>query len=218
MTKLERQAGETTCFNLNTHIPQWVFEQDGVHTDWERFKKLFLTEFTEETDYFTPLRNEVINDDRVIRAFFEFLRARKIKPTYHGKDIPVGAYQRALKDANRPESERFLEWLVGEETVDVKTLHLPSYATAERYKAFKGEEAQDRSTDSILKQLKLKEIPGVCTSEIARPQNLKWCTGEDREPGVVHFGARCALWATGIPPRAQTLMRRTTRDWPSRTA
>eukprot|EP01043_Picozoa_sp_COSAG02_P030344 COSAG02_NODE_1932_length_10324_cov_92.894963_7_plen_690_part_00 len=53
MTRLERQAEETTCFNLNTHIPQWVFQQDGVDTDWERFQKLFLTDYTEGRDYFT---------------------------------------------------------------------------------------------------------------------------------------------------------------------
>ena len=66
-------------------------------------------------DYFTPLRDDVLADDRVIRALYDFLKARKIKPSYHGKDIPVGAYALALKDSKRSDVEQFLEWLVEQE-------------------------------------------------------------------------------------------------------
>ena len=198
-------------FGIDTNFEDAIPDEHGE-------RRYFVVKCPDEKtghpdDYFTPLHDEVIADDRVIRAFYEFLLARKIKPTYHGKDIPVGAYQRALKDANRPESERFLEWLIEQENMDVKKLHLPNYAFSERYKAFKGEEAQDRSTDGIMKQLKLTDIPGVDSTERARPQNMSWCTGEDRGPGVVHFGARCSFCAEGIPQQEDNkVMRRTTLD------
>ena len=120
-------------------------------------------------------------DDRVIRAFYDFLLVRDIKPTYHGKDIPVGAYQRALKDSRRSDTEQFMEWLVENEDMGVKWLHLTNKAFADRYKVFKGEGAHDRSTDVIMKQLSLQGVVGV-VSERKRPQNLEWCINPSRLP------------------------------------
>ena len=175
-------------------------------------RRYFIIECNEEKighqdDYFTPLQNEVISDDRVIRAFFDFLKAREIKPMYHGKDIPVGQYQRKLKDSNRGEADRLLEWLTEEEDMGVKKLHLPNYAFAERYKAFKGEGAQDRSTDGIMKQLSLGGIDGVAL-ERARPQNLEWCPTT-----LVGGRPKCSFcMMEDVPSRANKVMRRTTID------
>ena len=56
MTTLERRAeasGDVVSFNLNTHIPKWVMEQEGVEEEWVRFEKLFLVDFTSGREYFT---------------------------------------------------------------------------------------------------------------------------------------------------------------------
>ena len=155
-----------------------------------------------DADYFIPLHKEVVADDCVIRALYEFLRARTIKPSYHGTDIPVGEYARALKDSKRSDVEQFLEWLVEQEDMDVKTLHLPSDAIATRYKAFKGE-GEDRSTDGIMKQLNLQSIQGV-KQHRARPQNLQWCGTH-----LDYRGApmKCTFCTTGIPNAENRVMR-----------
>jgi hypothetical protein len=132
-------------------------------------------------DYFTPLR-EVLADDRVIRALYDFLKARSIKPTYHGKDIPVGEYARALKDSKRSEAEQFLEWVVEQEPLGVKTLHLTAEAFATRYKAFKGE-GEDRCTDGIMKLLQLRSVEGV-EQYRTRPECLAWCPTTLNFPGA----------------------------------
>ncbi len=145
-------------------------------------------------DYFTPLREEVLADDRVIRALYDFLMARSIKPTYHGKDIPVGEYARALKDSKRSEAEQFLEWVIEQEHLDVKTLHLTAEAFATRYKKFKGE-GEERCTDGIMKQLKLLSIPGVVQSR-ARPERLAWCQTTLNYPGAPVKCSFCATFNT----------------------
>ena len=159
-------------------------------------RRYFIIKCNEEMidhidDYFIPLRDEVLADDRVIRAFYDFLKARTIKPTYHGKDIPVGEYARALKDSKRSEAEQFLEWVIEQENLDVKTLHLTAEGFASRYKTFKGE-GEDRCTDGIMKQLKLLGIPGVEQSR-KRPGCLTWC-----ETSLNYLGApvKCSFCAT----------------------
>ena len=45
LTKAERRAeraGETVSFHLNTMMPQWVLDQDGVQEDWALYEELFL--------------------------------------------------------------------------------------------------------------------------------------------------------------------------------
>ena len=153
-------------------------------------------------DYFTPLRDDVLADDRVIRALYDFLKARKIKPSYHGKDIPVGAYALALKDSKRSDVEQFLEWLVEQEDLGVKTLHLTAEAFATRYKVFKGE-GEDRCTDGIMKQLKLQSIPGV-DQHRARPQHLTWCSRNISYPGAP---MQCSFCAKGVPGPDNKVMR-----------
>ena len=65
----------------------------------------------EDDEYFATLK-DFINDDVCIRALYDFLMRRKIKPTYLGKDMPVGDFQRKLKDANRGPTDSFVQHLV----------------------------------------------------------------------------------------------------------
>ena len=160
-----------------------------------------------DADYFIPLREEVLADDRVIRALYEFLLARVIRPSYHGPDIPVGEYARALKDSKRSDVEQFLEWLVEQEDMSVKTLHLTAEAFATRYKTFKGE-GEDRSTDGIMKQLNLQSIQGV-QQQRARPQNLQWCGTHLSYPGAP---LQCSFCAIGIPNAENKVMRQYVLD------
>ena len=164
--------------------------------DEHRERRYFIIKCNEamighNEDYFTPLREEVLADDRVIRALYDFLKARSIKPTYHGKDIPVGEYARALKDSKRSEAEQFLEWVVEQEHLDVKTLHLTAEAFATRYKAFKGE-GEERCTDGIMKQLKLQSIPGVVQPR-GVPKRLAWCPTSLNYPDAP---VKCSFCAT----------------------
>jgi hypothetical protein len=166
-----------------------------------------------DPDYFAPLREEVLADDRVIRALYEFLCMRTIKSSYHGKDIPVGEYARALKNSKRSEAEEFLEWLVEKEDMAVQTLHLTAEAFATRYKAFKPDRCTDsigeeRSTDSIMKQLNLQSISGVAQHR-ARPQNLSWC------PTCLEYPAaplQCSFCTTGRPDSENKVMRQYVLD------
>jgi len=168
-----------------------------------------------DADYFLPLREEALADDRVVRALYEFLRARSIKPSYHGTDIPVGEYARALKDSKRSETEEFLEWLVEKEDMAVKTLHLTAEAFATRYKAFKPDRCTDsigeeRSTDSIMKQLTLQSIPGGVERRRARPQNLSWCATSLDYPTAPPQCSFCST--TGRPDSENKVMRQYVLD------
>jgi hypothetical protein len=68
-----------------------------------------------DADYWNEL-SAAIDDDRIVRAFYDFLLARPgVKPHYFGKDIPVGKYQKDLKDANRSEIDKFVQGLIERE-------------------------------------------------------------------------------------------------------
>ena len=57
-----------------------------------------------------------IADDKIVRAFYDFLLGRQgVKPHYFGKDIPVGKYQKDLKDANRSDIDKFVQSLIESE-------------------------------------------------------------------------------------------------------
>ena len=175
-------------FFIDTNSPDAIPDEHGE-------RRYFIIKCNEamighNEDHFDPLR-EVLADDRVIRAFFDFLKARTIKPTYHGKDIPVGEYALALKDSKRSEAEQFLEWVIEQEHLGVTTLHLTAEAFATRYKAFKGE-GEERCTDGIMKQLKLLSIPGVVQSRNS-PERLAWCPKTLDYPGTP---VKCSFCAT----------------------
>ena len=153
-----------------------------------------------DADYFIPLREEVLADDRVIRALYEFLLARVIRPSYHGPDIPVGEYARALKDSKRSDVEQFLEWLVEQEDMSVKTLHLTAEAFATRYKTFKGE-GEDRSTDGIMKQLNLQSISRRGNSSARARRICQWCANVSSATRAPRCSAPSAR--SGSPERGE---------------
>jgi hypothetical protein len=124
-------------------------------------------------EYFKPFQNEIIADDRIIRAFFEFLLTREIKSFYGGPDIPLGAYQVALRDVNEHESEAFLKWLADEESPDVRFLHLPAGdAVTKRYAQFKADD-EARVPGELLHRLRLME--GPVTYERNTCGSMSWC-------------------------------------------
>ena len=117
-------------------------------------------------EYFDKLAS-TIADDRVIRSLFDFLKARKIKQMYLGKDIPVGAYQKDLKDSRRSLAEQFLEWFVGDQPIEISGSPAPTTITlkvdelVEMYKKWQGEGEFEGSKASITRALQLTHISGV---------------------------------------------------------
>ena len=101
-------------------------------------------------------------DDRVIRALFEFLMARKIKPMYFGKDIPIGDYQMALKDSRRSVWEHFLQWLVEDQCLSKTVLELDANDLYKKFKSW-SEDGNEwvRNKTHLMRELKLQSIPGI---------------------------------------------------------
>ena len=140
-------------------------------------RRFFIVRCNEErvgyTGYFDGLRN-AINDDSVIRALFDFLMARDIKPMYLGSDIPIGPYQKELKNSHRTLTERFLEsWTrdqpfasrlaPGSIQVNSPTkVSLKSNELCDEFREWqKSGGESDRSNSSIVRELTLKQIPGI---------------------------------------------------------
>ena len=150
-------------FFLDTNFVDAIPDEHGE-------RRFFIVKCSEAMignhDYFDKLR-DAISDERVIHAFFDFLKTREIKKMYMGKDIPSGAYQQALKDSRRSIAEHFIEWLVQnqpltENGVPTGNLELSSDAIYELFKVWQqnGNEFE-RSKESILRELRLKSIDGV---------------------------------------------------------
>ena len=120
-----------------------------------------------EDEYFATLK-DFINDDACIRALYELLMRRKIKPMYLGKDIPVGDFQRKLKDANRGLTDSFVQHLV--QTTDL-CASFTKMSADELYKAYsawqEGGNEYERSKGTILKELGLNAFGGI-TSKLER--------------------------------------------------
>ena len=112
--KLQARIKNYSRFFLDTSFVDAVPDEHGE-------RRFFIIKCCEDKigdhKYFEALR-DAIADDAVIRALFDFLCARKIKKMYLGKDIPVGEYQKALKDSRRTPVEHFLECLVEDQPLD----------------------------------------------------------------------------------------------------
>eukprot|EP00966_Prymnesium_polylepis_P140452 3244371-Prymnesium_polylepis.1 len=122
-------------------------------------------------EYFDKLR-DAISDERVVRAFFDFLKTRAIKKMYLGKDIPLGAYQKALKDTRRPVAEQFLEWFVSNEALNRMQRELNADQLYDEFKKWQqGGNEFERSKASITRELQLQSIDGVTQ---IRPRELVW--------------------------------------------
>jgi len=128
-------------------------------------RRLFITDCSSQrigdAPYFQALVKS-IDDDRCIRAFYDFLMARPIKRMYIGKDIPIGEYQKQLKDARRSTVEHFLEWLVESQALSVLTLSLTNEELFNAFKRWREDGGEfDRSKNSVLRELQLSAIEGV---------------------------------------------------------
>ena len=128
-------------------------------------RRFFIVKCNEEkkgdAEYFVKLAAAIANE-RVIRALYDKLKLRKIKKMYIGNDIPIGRYQKALKDTRRQIQEKFLVWLLEDQDLNQHTLHLNADQIYEKYKEFqdKGNEFE-RSKESVITWLRLKETDGI---------------------------------------------------------
>ena len=101
-------------------------------------------------------------DDRVIRALYDFLKARTIKAMYFGKDIPVGEFQKDLKEHNRSETEHFAKWVVLEQDARHARVEFSDTHVASLYAQYKGGgEKAEQNKRGILRKLQLASIPGI---------------------------------------------------------
>ena len=127
-------------------------------------RRFFIVKVCEEmlnnTEYFEEL-DSIVNDDSVIRALFDFLKARPVKERYGKNDIPKGEFQSTLKDCNRSEVDHFVKWLVLEQDAELETVRLKDDTVATRYIDYKGGEEAQNNKRSILRKLELSGIDGV---------------------------------------------------------
>ena len=114
-----------------------------------------------DTEYFQKLGG-VIADDSVVRAFYDLLHAREIKKMYLGKDIPIGEYQKELKDARRSTTEQFLEYFVQDQALGLSEITLKIDDVCDKFKKWQeGGSEFERSKSSITRELALTSIPGI---------------------------------------------------------
>ena len=127
-------------------------------------RRLFIIKCSEErigdAEYFAKLI-DVIGDENAIRAFYEFLRDRKIKKMYLGKDIPVGEFQKKLKDHNRSDQEHFVKWFVAKQDAGAHQLRFLDDAITDAYAEFRGGGEAENNKRSILRHLELGSIDGI---------------------------------------------------------
>ena len=145
-------------FFLDTNYTNAIPDEHGE-------RRFFTVKCSEDkigdTGYFEKLR-AAIADDCVIHAFFQFLKARKIKPMYLGKDIPIGDYQKALKDANRSVAEHFLEWFVQEQPISKRSLIVAIDDVCDTFRGWQQTGGEfERSKTSITSELALRKYSGI---------------------------------------------------------
>ena len=158
-----------TRFFLDTNFVDSIPDEHGE-------RRFFIIKCNEEkigdAAYFEELR-AAIADDRVIRALFDFLNARKIKSMYLGKDIPVGEYQKELKDSRRSVADQFLEAFVQNQPIMIgmesgagveapTVITLPIDDVCQKFRVWQqaGNEFE-RSKSSITRELALSAIAGI---------------------------------------------------------
>ena len=156
-------------FFLDTNYVDAIPDEHGE-------RRFFIVKCSEEKigdrEYFAKMQ-EFIADDHVIRAFYDFLKERKIKSMYLGKDIPIGEYQKELKDARRSVTDQFLEWLVLDQPIQVGlesgvAVDAPTEITLEidevmkKFKDWQQTGSEfERSKSSITRELALTGIDGI---------------------------------------------------------
>ena len=158
-----------TRFFLDTNFVDSIPDEHGE-------RRFFIIKCNEEKigddAYFEALR-AAIADDRAIRALFDFLKTRKIKSMYLGKDIPVGKYQKELKDSRRSVADQFLEAFVQDQPIMVgmesgagveapTVITLPIDDVCQRFRVWQQAGSEfERSKSSITRELALSAIAGI---------------------------------------------------------
>eukprot|EP00966_Prymnesium_polylepis_P007566 173664-Prymnesium_polylepis.1 len=100
--------------------------------------------------------------------------ARNIKRMYLGKDIPIGEYQKELKDARRSVAQQFLEWFVQYQPIrtDLQNggggsaapteIELPIDDLCDKFRDWQKSGSEfERSKSSITRELALTQLPGI---------------------------------------------------------
>ena len=147
-----------TRFFLDTNYVDSIPDEHGE-------RRFFIVKCCEDkigdAEYFQGL-SDTIADDRVVRAFYDLLRAREIKKMYLGKDIPIGEYQKELKDARRSMTEQFLEYFVQDQALSLSEITLKIDDVCDKFKKWQeGGSEFERSKSSITRELALTSIPGI---------------------------------------------------------
>ena len=147
-----------TRFFLDTNYVDSIPDEHGE-------RRFFIAKCCEDkigdTEYFQKLGG-VIADDSVVRAFYDLLHARKIKSRYLGKDIPIGEYQKELKDSRRSTTELFIEHFVLDQDLNLREITLSVDEVCDKFKKWQEVGGEfERSKSSILKELALKRFPGI---------------------------------------------------------
>ena len=81
---------------------------------------------------------------------------------YLGKDIPIGEYQKELKDARRSVTEQFLEYFVQDQALSLSEITLKIDDVCDKFRKWQeGGSEFERSKSSITRELALTSIPGI---------------------------------------------------------
>ena len=145
-------------FFCDTNYPDAIPDEHGER---RFFVVLCATARVGDNAYFARLK-AIIEDDAVVRAFYDFLMRRTIKPMYLGKDIPVGDFQRRLKDANRSGTDSFVQHLVSDQDLKKTEVVMSAQQVYAAYCTWQeGGKEYERSKCGILKELSLNALGGI---------------------------------------------------------
>jgi hypothetical protein len=114
----------------------------------------------------------------VIRALYDFLSHRVVKPMYHEADIPIGEYQRDLRDSNRSTTEQFLAAFVEAQPADAVTATLTIDQVVELVQKHRRDMGEPEcSKASISREITLTSIQGVTRRRVRK--HIAAGTGDD---------------------------------------
>eukprot|EP00966_Prymnesium_polylepis_P151854 3508308-Prymnesium_polylepis.1 len=156
------------CKAINiANFTRFFFDTNEVDAlpDNDEERRYFIIKVCEKylnnIDYFSKV-DAAIESDGAIRALFDFLQARAIKKRYGKHDVPVGDYQKTLKEANRSYVDQFVKWIVLQQETQDSTGKFKDEIVASMYVDYRGGgDVAERNKRSILRELELVGIDGV---------------------------------------------------------
>ena len=111
---------------------------------------------------------EAIDSVEGVRAFYDYLQRRRIKSFYVGDDIPVGEYQRTLKDHNRKYNDRFVQAIVESRPVTQAVLRWSAECVYDFYQQWESN-GTERKKESVMKMLDLVSFDGITKHTLIDP-------------------------------------------------